>query len=566
MSQQAITVGESFQVQYVLDDIEKDNEFTAPAFRGFRIVSGPYTYTGSINGDKGPGSLKNIVFTLVSMRPGRYIIPGATARVNGKLIKCDNLVIGVITKKEAKERATKKQKKENASEYFLQPGEDPYEKMGKNLFMKVQVDKTSCYVGQPVLATFKLYSRLESKSDIVKNPGFYGFTVQDVVNLNDHISATETVSGKPFDVHTIRIVQLYPLQAGLFTIDPMEVVNKVEFSKSIVNKKTEQEIAEGVYEKSDLPAGRNTVTVENHISTEKIAIKVRPYPEAKKPPAFNGATGNFLIRSSLEKASLARNEEGGLIVTISGKGNFTQLSSPAIQWPKDIEGFDPVMKDSLDKIRVPLKGSRTFRFPFIAMRAGAYSIPAVSLTFFDPDSNNYKTVSTDPAEMNISDEEIKALQKKPSAPAAPNTEDRSTIWLYGSIFLVVIVIILFQLRETKEEAANEQEIEKTASAVSTEQILMPVQFSLIADDGMFYILLQKTIWDHVSTQLKLSASRMNKDELYKALKENHQEGLYGEILAILQECEAAVFTKAEIVQDRQELLNRAKVVLDQVNV
>ena len=51
--------------------------------------------------------------------------------------------------------------------------------------MKVLVDKRSCFVGEPVLATFKLYSRLESKSDIVKNPGFYGFTVQDMINLAD---------------------------------------------------------------------------------------------------------------------------------------------------------------------------------------------------------------------------------------------------------------------------------------------------------------------------------------------------------------------------------------------
>ena len=91
-----------------------------------------------------------------------------------------------------------------------------------------------------------MYSRLESKSDIVKNPGFYGFTVHDMVNLADKQVSTEKVNGKFFDVHTIRKVQLYPLQAGVFTIDAMEVKNKVEFSRSIVNKKTEQEIIEGI--------------------------------------------------------------------------------------------------------------------------------------------------------------------------------------------------------------------------------------------------------------------------------------------------------------------------------
>ena len=54
--------------------------------------------------------------------------------------------------------------------------------------MKVLVDKRVCFVGEPVTAIFKLYSRLESKSDIVKNPGFYGFTVQDMINLDDKLT------------------------------------------------------------------------------------------------------------------------------------------------------------------------------------------------------------------------------------------------------------------------------------------------------------------------------------------------------------------------------------------
>ncbi|MFI5128975.1 MAG: BatD family protein, partial [Chitinophagales bacterium] len=304
-SQQVVTVGESFQLQYILDDIEKDNEFMPPDFKGLRIVSGPYTYSGSLNDKEGSAHFKNIVFTLVSMKPGRFIIPGATAKVNGRRVKSDDIIIDVITKREALERAARKTRNEDPSEYFLRPGEDPFEKMRKNLFMKVLVDRRTCYVGQPVVATFKLYSRLESKSDIVKNPGFYGFTVQDIVNLNDNIARTEIVSGKAFDVHTIRIVQLYPLREGMFTIDAMEVANKVEFSKSIVNKKPEQEIIEGVVESNDPPARANTISYENHLSTEKIEIRVKPYPASKKPSEFNGATGNFSIGASLEKNELS---------------------------------------------------------------------------------------------------------------------------------------------------------------------------------------------------------------------------------------------------------------------
>ncbi len=258
------------------------------------------------------------------------------------------------------------------SDYFLRPGENVQDKIRRNLFLKIMVDKRSCFVGEPVLATFKLYSRLESKSDIVKNPGFYGFTVHDMVNLSDKQVATENVNGKPFDVHTIRKVQLYPLQAGVFTIDAMEVKNNIEFSRSSVNKKTEQEIVEGVLgnNESDERKG-NTEVFESSMSTEPVTINVKPLPDKTKPISFDGATGLFTISAEAVKNKLSTDEGDILEVTISGKGNFVQLNAPAVQWPKGMEGFEPSVKDALDKSTTPLTGSRTYRYPFVSATAGA---------------------------------------------------------------------------------------------------------------------------------------------------------------------------------------------------
>lgn len=563
VSKQLIVADESFTIQYILEDFKNDDEFIPPGFKGFQPVSGPDIYNGSVTAAGGVKSVKNFKYTLVALRPGRFIIKGPKVKVNNKIIQGGDVFIDVITEQEAFEKFGRKGKQDESSEYFLQPGEDPNEKMKKNLFMKVMVDKTSCYIGQPVVATFKLYSRLESKSDIVKNPGFYGFTVYDIINLNDNATTTESIDGRYFDVHTIRSVQLYPLQAGIFTIDAMEVINKVEFSKSAVYKKTEQGIVEGVVEDKDVPSKNNTVVYENNISTEKITIHVKPYPDVKKPVAFNGATGNFFINASLEKNDLAKNEEGALLITISGKGNFTQLPAPSIQWPEQIETFDAIIKDSLDKRQAPLKGSRTFRFPFVANKAGSYSIPAVSFSFFDPDSNKYKTISASLPEITISNEEIKNVAKKEARATSDEKKDNGTIWLYGTIAFVVLIIIVVQLvRPNKEEPVKKKLEAIPEPAVSIEQLLQPVQLSLTAGDGHFYSVLQKIIWDVLGIQLKLSGSKMNKDDLYKAMKKkNINEDHCKEVLDILKECEAAVFTKAEFTNDKQQLLDRAKDVL-----
>jgi len=57
---------------------------------------------------------------------------------------------------------------------------------------------------------------------------------------------------------------------------------------------------------------------------------------------------------------------------------------------------------------------------------------------------------------------------------------------------------------------------------------------------------------------------MNKEELYKAMKQRNMEDQYRSILGVLEECEAAVFTKAELMYDKQELLNKARAILIQI--
>jgi hypothetical protein len=559
LSKQFVIAGESFTIYYILEDFKDEDEFIAPSFKGFKVVSGPYTNNGTTTDRYGTKPIKNIQFTLEALYPGKFVIDGPSIKVNSRLIKSPDAVVDVVSKKEAPGKADP----EVSSEYFLRPGEDPNEKIRKNLFMKVMVNKKTCFVGEPVVATYKLYSRLTSKSDIVKNPGFYGFTVQDIISLSDNIASTEIVDGKVFDVHTVRAVQLYPLRAGEFAIDPMEVVNKVEFSKSAVNKKSEQEIVEGVVDEKESPRSANEVVY--NISTERITIHVKPLPVLKKPAGFNGATGRFSIRTSLEKPQMARNEEGSFVITVSGKGNFTQLSAPSVMWPEGIEAFEPLIKDSLDKSQTPLRGSRSFRFSFISSRPGTYTLPTISFSFFDPDSNKYKTINSLPAEVTISNTERKELPKKEQAIVNTPQRDYKSLWIYGGILLVVLSIILLQFKKPKKESLVKSMNVEKEPAVSIDQLLQPARFAMVAGDDSFYRLLQKSIWEYLNNKWQLSGTRMNKDELYRAMNEKGMDReLYNGLLDILRQCETAMFTKAELGIDKEELLSRTRTLLSKI--
>jgi BatD DUF11 like domain len=562
--QQPVVQGESFVIQYIVEGAEKTGTLAAPSFNGIKLVAGPAFYAGTNAALKGVQKVTNIVYTLKAIRPGRFVVPPATIMVNGKQLVSNEAVLVVITEKQANEKLYREQSLANP-DYFLAPGEDPFAKMSKNLFVRLAVNKKKCFAGEPVLATFKLYSRLESKSDISKNPGFYGFTVYDMENLSDKKKGTETVNGKIFDVHTIRKVQLYPLQPGVFSIDPMVIKNEVTFSTSKVSKKTEQEISEGIHgnEPIDTPA-EGTVTYESELETEPITIDVLPLPEKNKPLSFSGATGKFSIAASSITDTIAKNEQGLLEISITGKGNFVQLEAPAIQWPAGVEGFEPAVADDLDKTQTPLSGVRRFRYAFVSAAPGTYTIPATVFSYFDTDSNKYVTIHTKPVSFTVSNASKKVTIEETSKTSIADESEKSAQRAGLIVVALVGLVLLYWVVKKKEPVKRQTAIQEIPLA-SAEEVLTPAFENIDADNKLFYAALQNGIWQFASQRFNLAGSISNKIVLKEKMTSvGVEETASQQLLWLLEQCEAGLFTNADLEHDRNELLATTKLVLDKM--
>ncbi|MBS1653639.1 MAG: protein BatD, partial [Bacteroidetes bacterium] len=457
--QKPVVAGESFSVQYIIEDADKVASFIPPSFPGFRLVSGPGVYNGTTSSLNQVHHVKNMVYTLEAINPGRFLINGATLQVDHSSFKSNSVFVQVISKEEGEIR----KRTGDESAFVLLPGEDPYQKIKQNLFLKVDVDKQLCRVGEPVVATFKLYSRLQSKSDIVKNPGFYGFTVFDMINLADKISGSEKLNGKMYDVHVLRKVQLYPLQAGTFQVDPMQLTNKVEFSKSSVNRKTEQQIIEGMFGNDD-PGEKDpgTEVYETSLSSEPVTVTVKALPDKNKTKGFDAAVGKFSINTHLLKNNIHANEEGILQVVVTGKGNFTQLNAPEIKWPEGIEVFDPVIKDSLDKMAVPLAGNRLYTYRFVAAKEGHYEIPAVQLSYFNTDTNRYVCIAADPEPLTVAgkiEQPVSQTKEETSSKTVTGVLNSKKLLLSMiGLLMLATVLVYFLKKNAKKKELTEKKL------------------------------------------------------------------------------------------------------------
>jgi hypothetical protein len=98
-----------------------------------------------------------------------------------------------------------------------------------------------------------------------------------------------------------------------------------------------------------------------------------------------------------------------------------------------------------------------------------------------------------------------------------------------------------------------------------EQLLQPAYFAFKAADNRFYGLLQKCIWDYLGLRLQLYGSKMNKQELQSLLQEKKlPAATCRDLVDILERCEASLFTKAQFNDNKEELLERTRTVLEQV--
>lgn len=552
-----VSAGESFRIQYYVEGAAS-HELIPPDFTPFQLVEGPDIYPGK---SKGAGLLsKNYVYTLIAAQPGEYTLPGATLRTGGSTMKSSEARIRVV--KEV--AATPGYGNDQPTGYYLQPGENVQEKIRQNLFLKVVADKQSCYVGEPVQVTFRLYSRLESRSDIIKNPGFYGFTVHDMISLADQQLGTEKINGKEFDVHIIRKVQLYPLQAGQFTIDPMEVKNKVEFSSIVQNRKTQQRIAEGMQSGAeDEPARTGTSIVENEMRTTALVINVKPLPEKNKPADFNSAVGHFKLSTQLEKKQLARNEEGVLVVTIEGRGNFVQLSAPLINWPSGMEGFSATVTDSLDKAQVPLAGKRQFRYGFVCNNPGAYQLPAVRFSFFDTDSNRYRTQETGPLVLTVNPEEKKeTVTEEHNVSIDVLSRQKSKIAIIVVFLLVAGVLAFWALKKKPEEP---EAVPVKPEKPHIDEWLARAS-GLAAVDPDFYAELHRAVWTYFDQCFGIEGTARNKENLFGLLRMKGAGGEDVAVLAnILSACETGMYTRAGTGENDEQLLELSRQLLGKMN-
>jgi hypothetical protein len=577
------------QLEFVVENAKEIEHFVPPDFPGFRVVQGPIQSSGMsiINGNM--SQYKSLAFVLQPTRVGHFSIAGATATVDGKALRSNPVSIEVSSTgggsnpvpAPSAARAWPGDPSEMDRDYLLKPGENVDDKIRKNLFVKVQVSKTQCYVGEPIVATYKLYSRLQSESRVSHHPSLNGFSVYDMVDPSRDNSSVEMVNGRPFTVHTIRKAQLIPLQAGTIELDPVQVDNTVHFLQTSGQRRHSSNSIVDLFEAlgdEDL----NGTPLERNITLESkpTAISVKALPEDKKPANFDGAVGQFSINANLEKKNLVAQDAATLTLTVKGIGNLPVLDAPTILWPATVESYDATEKENIDKSVAPLGGTKTFSYSFIPKVKGDYSIPAVSFSYFDPVSACYRTIQSAALSFRASAPKNRIAAPLVGVPMASTPEATGFVHFIGdhltTLFAILILsavafLLGLQNWRLRKRSINTQSLEPQVvpqiAAVAAPKDPLDKSRALLAsgDYSDFYGELNRAVWKALSEKLNLSSSQWNKGDILRHLQARGSEPwLINLVSSIFQECEMSLYTPNYNTRDMQLLLQDASVMLNEL--
>jgi hypothetical protein len=256
-----------------------------------------------------------------------------------------------------------------------------------DLFLRTIVNKKKVYKNEPVIVTYKIYTRLNiSQIGYTSLPSTAGFWAEEFKIPQQPQTSQEILGGKEYTVAVLKKMALFPMSSGQKTIESLGV----ECGVRIKRKRSRDPF--GDFFDDSFFFGR---TERKEIFSKPINIEVLPHPEEGKPDNFTGEIGKYTIKSWVDKSTVNTNEAISFKVKIEGQGNIRTLSEPQILFSSDFESYPPKLTEKINRNNAVINGSKTYEYVLVPRIPGKQKIKPIYLSFFDPTEKLYKTIHTD---------------------------------------------------------------------------------------------------------------------------------------------------------------------------
>ena len=576
-----VMVGERFQV--VFEANAEGKNFSAPSFDGFTVVGGPFTSTSSsfqmVNGSMSHSVKCTYTFALQAYKEGTFRVGSASLNVKGTKVTSEPFEITVIPD-DGTHAAPSGGGDASGQGRSQQNTNDP-QVSGKDLFLNVIPSKKSVYVGDQIVLTYKIYTKVPVSSlSVERMPSYAGFWTKDISdNTNSLRQSTEYINGIEYTTAEVQKTVIVPQRAGKLTIDPM-IIECVAQIRTESNRQRSMDPFEAFF--NDPFFNRNITNVKKELTSQTLTLEVKSLPENNKPASFAGAVGNYNFKSEIDKTELSTNEAFTLTLTVSGTGNVELLQMPAPVFPPDFEVYDPKVTTSVNPSSNGLSGTKKAEYLVIPRRAGNFTIPAVEFSYFNPSNESYQTLQSESYEIKV---EKGAGSEEVGGIYASNQEDIKYLGsdirhimtgdahlkpmhtsFFGSaayfvallVLLVLFVILLFVLKK-REQLSKDTIVNRNRKAdkVARGRLKNAYQYLKAKDQEKFYVEMSQALWGYIADKLGIERSKLSMDTVNETMKgKNVPDELTNQFIDTLNSCEFARFAPGSAEEKMDDLYQR----------
>ncbi len=568
-----VSVGEQFRVTWTVNS--KGGNLEAPEFNDFYLLMGPqtsYSQSTSIVNGKVSQQIKNsFTYYLQATKEGKFTIQPAIYTEKKNEYKSREITIEVVGTDDEKRTesvaGTGQDQNSNSAQTNNVSGSD--------LYVRLLVSRNKVTMGEYIVATLKIYSRVNlSGIQELNYPDFNGFLKTDLETVPLRTLEPENVNGTIYNTGVLQRFLIYPQKSGTLRIEPSTLTVLLQ------ERARSNDPFFGDFFSS-------FSTVPKVIATMPVDIEVKPLPSGK-PGSFQGTVGSISLSADINADTISVNEALTLKVKISGNGNLQLSMPPEFILSPDIEIYDPKIESNLNYTSSGTEGSRTFEYVLIPRHHGLFEIPPIEYSYYDPDAGRYKVLSTKVKSFyvrkgndadaetqvfgSVNKESItylgrdiryihsnnKSLKKQNMVLVSRS----SFIIMYLSALLLFIIIIIWRREHLKRNSDLAKVRNRKAAKVASARLKTAGKFLKEDNDEEFFSELLKAMWGYLSDKLSIPYSHLNIQAATGILAKKGIDSMsINKIINIIESCEYSRFSPTGSVQDRKDIYRSAEEVI-----
>lgn len=553
LSQKSLGINERLRIDFEMNQ-DGDN-FNPPSFEGFTVVGGPNQSVSRqwVNGKS--SFSKTFSYFLTPQKRGNLTIGQAKITVGGEVYKSPPVTVAVTA-------AVTVPKDPNDATYLAK----------ENIHLVAEVSKGSPYLNESFNVVYKLYvAEATSVSNWreIDSPKFADFWSQNIDEKQFKVYDGE-YNGEPYRYVILRRTTLYPQKTGKLEIEPLSLSVAVSVPTN----------------RRDIFGRRLTKNANITVSAQKRVVDVKPLPEIGKPDDFKGAVGDFDFALRTDKTTLDAGEAFQMSVEVQGRGNLKLFELPEPSLPSSLEVYEPENQDNIRTNLAGMSGLKKESYTVVPQFKGAYPIPAISFSYFNPKTEQYERLTSDdivitvengPSDTaglisqggDVQQQQVVAADSqfeyiKQETQLRSRTKERffksNTFWaLTLAPFLLIPIAMV--VRRKRQAYANDVTGSRIRKADKLARKFLSTAKKNLGNQKEFYVAMERALHNYLKAKLNITTSEMSKDRISTLLKEREvDEHTAIEFISLLESCEFARYTPASSVAMKQDYEKAVRVI------